>query len=447
MTWELDDLTPSWDALAAADQHAPLGGAVRQLAAGLLEQLGNDLSPFVVVGHDRRAYAAALLASLAGGAPFVLPHIGTPTALGDLRQAISSHRLLGHPEPPGGWEALALRESTTPLPGVPQLGPEDRLAALFTGGSTGQNRLFWKSPNNVLGEAAAQVAHFGFSARDTILSCVPPNHIYGFLFSVVVPLLCGARVVVSPSSYPADVARTLLDERATVLVAVPAQYRALGAASLREHSLRLALSSAAPLDERDAERFAQLTSLTITEIYGSTETGGIATRHRPSPTAHFVPLDRVDVRSEKERLWVRSPYVSRELLDGTGGFLTGDRVALEPTTSTFELLGRVDGVVKVGGVRVELTEVQRALLNVPGVCDAHVLAREVGGARSQELVALFVGEPDAAAVRRVLGERLSAVAMPRLLLKTPSLPCLANGKLDRQRVLELVTHAERGSEP
>ncbi|HOU93957.1 MAG TPA: hypothetical protein PLU22_23060, partial [Polyangiaceae bacterium] len=180
------------------------------------------------------------------------------------------------------------------------------------------------------------------------------------------------------------------------------------------------------------------------EIYGSTETGGVAIRSQAADRLAWRPLDGVAFAVREGRLWVRSPFVSAELRDAAGGFLTADRAALGATPDVFELLGRLDGVVKVGGVRVELGDVRAALLALPGIVDAYVTAREVAGARSQEIVALFAGSAEPVDVRRALASRLPAVAVPRVVLKTAWIPSSSTGKVERGAVLELLQRAGGG---
>ncbi|MBN2192089.1 MAG: AMP-binding protein [Polyangiaceae bacterium] len=441
------NLAATWTTMQEADRRVPLGGrSPWRLAAGVRAAAGGEES-IVVVGHDRRLYAAALLASLVGGPRVIVPHAFSTEALTHLRSTTPARCVLGATTAVEGLHRLSPVDGADALPDAPTCAPGAPILALHTGGSTGRSRLFWKSAENLLGEATVQTRMLAVDPGDVIFTCVPPNHIYGLLFSVLVPLLSGARVVAPEAPYPEDIAASLVTERATLLVAVPPHYHALATARLDGHRLRAALCSAAPLDAGEAARFRTATGVAITEIYGSTETGGIATRSQGAGQREWRAIDGVTLRVAEGRLWVRSAFLSAELRDGSGGFLTADRVAPGGDPDSFELLGRVDGVVKVGGVRVELADVQAALLQVPGVTDAHVLAREVDGARAQELVALFVGAAEPVEVRRGLASRLEAVAVPRVILKTARIPSGANGKIERGRVLELLAQAGEGDGP
>jgi hypothetical protein len=82
------DLAMAWAALEAAEARAPFGGgSLWALAAGLREAAAGEAA-VLVVGHDRRLHAAALLSALQGGPRVVFPHAATP---GGARRARRRH--------------------------------------------------------------------------------------------------------------------------------------------------------------------------------------------------------------------------------------------------------------------------------------------------------------------------------------------------------------------
>src|SRR5690606_15693622 len=98
---------------------------------------------------------------------------------------------------------------------------------------------------------------------------------------------------------------------------------------------------------------------------------------------------------------------------------------------------RADGVVKIGGKRISLAEIERRLLDIPGVEDAAVWVVEVDGARGNETVALVVApglSPEH--LRTELRRWLDPVVIPRRLRLVDALPREANGKLTRRRLLD-----------
>ncbi len=193
-------------------------------------------------------------------------------------------------------------------------------------------------------------------------------------------------------SFPGEIAGALRESGATVLVSVPVHYRVLRTVPLGGHSLRCAFSSAGMLDASDSLQFHDETGVGITEVYGSTETGGIALRNRSADGPCWHAFGVVDWKIEGELLHVRSPFLSPEMEQDADGFVaTGDRVEAAGTSS-FDLLGRMDGIVKVGGKRVDLREVLEKLKGLEGVSDAYVTALPVGTGRQQEVAALVVTE-------------------------------------------------------
>jgi amino acid adenylation domain-containing protein/non-ribosomal peptide synthase protein (TIGR01720 family) len=110
-------------------------------------------------------------------------------------------------------------------------------------------------------------------------------------------------------------------------------------------------------------------------------------------------------------------------------YRTGDRVRWL-ADGTLEFLGRLDFQVKVRGFRVELGEVEAALLRHPGVREAVVLAPE-DGAGQRRLVAYVSGDADAAALREHLRGGLPDYMVPSVIVPLPALPLNANGKVDR----------------
>ena len=106
-------------------------------------------------------------------------------------------------------------------------------------------------------------------------------------------------------------------------------------------SLRLAFSSAGMLDAADNAAFSRHNKTGVVEVYGSTETGGIATRNMAQGEEFFTPFPTIDWKICEHRLAVRSPYISPELpVDKKGFFTTNDRIEAVGTKS-FALKGRI----------------------------------------------------------------------------------------------------------
>ncbi|MGD8846615.1 MAG: long-chain fatty acid--CoA ligase [Desulfobacteraceae bacterium] len=413
------------------------------MAAAIRERTSKTLMqsrPLCLCSDNRAHMAAALLASLGGGPPLLIPHAYGPEILEEACVTTPyTHGLVeGDCNLPAGVSQVA-------LPGLDQahnhrrpraecLPLDDTWLYLFTGGSTGTPRVWSKSPRNLLAESLNIAKTFGITDKDTILSTVPANHIYGLLYSVLLPLVTGARVSLRTPSFPNEIVQCLQETKATVLVSIPAHYRALKQHPIGRHQVRIAYSSAGALAEKDGIEFSNNTGIPITEIYGSTETGGIAQRNRAAGQTALHPFGCVEVKIEKTHLQVRSDFLSRELeKNGAGFFQTADR-AQWASPSGFTLLGRSDGIVKVGGKRVDLAGTREALLQVEGAKDAYVFARPVHSGRENEIIALVEGNTTADQLHMAAQRHLPPHARPRTIKTTRRIPLSSTGKYNRTAI-------------
>ena len=329
-----------------------------------------------------------------------------------------------------------LPEGRIPVPVRP---PDEPFVWLFTGGSTGKPRIWAKTPANLFGEAFHLAGLFGVGPADLLLSTAPPQHIYGLLASVLLPFVAPARVLDRTCTFPREILTALKDEGATVLISVPIHYRALRTGEFGRHALRLALSSAAPLDPADAAFFRERTGLGITEIYGSTETGGMATRVSGGDHGAWIPFSGLVWKVRSERLSVRSDFISPDLpRDEEGFFLTADRVE-RAGENRFRFLGRADRIVKIAGKRVDLDEIREKILRIPGVRDAFVTPVPSRGARQMEIAALVASDLSAPKIRAAVRALELPVGRPRRIRLIEAIPVLPNGKIDRERIGQLLT--------
>lgn len=409
-------------------------GEVLELAAGLKQTLtrrGAQKSVCLCT-ENKAVVAAAVLASLAGACTLILPY------------AFSTHALMEMYEATGFDAAIADRpeelpgvEIVTPLTGNPaDLNPENMrhpdepFLKLFTGGSTGKPKVWSKSPRNLLSEAFYLRDKFQLTNKDLFISTVPPYHIYGLLFSILTPLVAQARVLPEIYTFPQEIISTVCRHKATVLVSVPIHYRSLKVDNLSLPPLKIAFSSSGVLNRSDAAHFLKKTGLGIHEIYGSTETGGIAARSITQNTESWTAADVVDWRMSGKRLAVRSDFVSREMEKDDDGFcVTGDEVQPEKN-NRFLLLGRADGIVKVAGKRVDLLDVQNKIQTLPGVRDAVVVALPAEKGRESMIAALVACEQNEIQLKKMILEKVEPYAMPRIIQIVPSIKRNATGKID-----------------
>jgi 4-coumarate--CoA ligase (photoactive yellow protein activation family) len=402
----------------AAQLAAYAQAIARQLPAGPLG------SRVVLACIDRYRFSAALAGIWLRGYVAELPANGARGTVQELSDR--AHSLLHDSEGLPGIDVRGLEDPSARAP-VPLALPcaESAIAAIaYTSGSTGQPTPHAKTFVQLLSEPSAHVDGFAL-AGERIVSAVPPFHIYGLLFGVLVPLLGGGSMSREAPLQPAEVMRAVQDAR--VLIAVPPHLAALATYQVGKWPpMKRVFSSAAPLPAPIARALGSR-GWPVTEVLGSTETGGIA--HRSAPDAPWEPLHAVRIEVDAEqRLWVEAPWCQRQR--------TEDRV--QSVEDGFRHLGRSDAVVKIGGRRVDVGEVEARLKQAAGVRDARVLAVESRSVRGIELWAVIEGdgvEPEA--LRRELRAHVDAVAVPRRFRVVPALPRSSTGKFPRRELLAL----------
>ncbi len=416
-------------------------GDIFALAAGLKKTLaksGPDKSVCLYT-ENKAVVAAAVLASLYGACNLILPY------------AFSAHALMEMYDATGFETAIADRpeempdvEMITPIVGnIADLHPEEirdpdqPFLKLFTGGSTGKPRIWSKSPRNLLAEAFYLRDKFNMTGKDLFIATVPPYHIYGLLFSILAPFVSHARVLPDTYTFPQEIISTINRHKATVLVSVPIHYRSLHIDDLSAPSLKMAFSSSGFLNRSDAAHFLEKTGLGIHEIYGSTETGGIASRSITENRESWQPADVISWRLSGRRLAVRSDFVSCEMdKDADGYCVTGDEVQPDKM-NRFILLGRADGIVKVAGKRVDLLDIQNKIQTLPTVRDAVVIALPDEKGRDSIIAALVACDLTDTQLRKMMMEKLEPYAVPRRINIVTSIKRSATGKIDRRRIEQI----------
>ena len=207
------------------------------------------------------------------------------------------------------------------------------------------------------------------------------------------------------------------------------------AALRRAHTVLL---GGGPIDPVLRER-AAAAGVRVVATYGSAETAG-------GCVYDGVPLDGVEVaRDDDGRLRIRGSVLfdgyaddpdltAQVLVDGW--FVTADAGEVDPD-GRVRVLGRLDDVVVSGGVNVPGPAVAARLRAHPDVVAAEVL-----GVPDQEwgnrLVAFVVGAVDQEVLRDWVAAAHPRAWAPRQVVAVPDIPLLANGKPDRQRLLQLV---------
>jgi acyl-coenzyme A synthetase/AMP-(fatty) acid ligase len=199
----------------------------------------------------------------------------------------------------------------------------------------------------------------------------------------------------------------------------------------------MAFSSAGPLDPEDALAFYRQTGVGPEEIYGSTETGGVACRSSATGRNLLEPFECLKWKISHDRLCVKSPFISPDIpVDEHGFFMTGDRAALI-ADGRFTILGRADGVMKVGGKRVDLNDVQDKIKKIPKIRDIFLFSMRGRKGRDADIAAVIETDLDEIEVRQILSRVLEQYAQPRRIRIVDKMPSTSTGKYDREAIIKL----------
>ncbi|WP_345811307.1 AMP-binding protein [Paraburkholderia sp. PREW-6R] len=374
-------------------------------------------------------FACALFAVFACGKEPVIPSNATPGYLADLADAYDV--VLNDAGLPSRVDAAPAIQ-----PGHP-IDPRAPLT-LYTSGSSGRPKPIRKTLAQFNAEVHTLEKQWGGLIGDaTVLASVPHHHIYGLLFRVLWPLATGRAFDRAISIEPLHLQAQLAHGGPAVVVSTPAQlsrWPSLPGFAALTPPPRAFFSSGGPLAPDAAQAYAAAYGAAPLEIYGSTETGGIAWRRQDHGDA-WQAVAGVDVRRDEDgALNVRSPH-----LDHDGWHRTDDRIAFDEQ-GRFRLQGRLDRVLKLDGKRVSLPELEARLALHPYVAQAAIVPLAgVSRERIGALVALSEAGGEALrdegrvllakTLRRHLADYFDVVVLPRRWRFRAALPFDARGKL------------------
>ncbi|HXY96608.1 MAG TPA: AMP-binding protein [Steroidobacteraceae bacterium] len=390
---------------------------------------------------DRYRFAVGLAAALVAGKVSLLPSTRTPEVIAHLKGFAPDACCLTDEDdcdlelPQVRFPEVLAREparKSTAL--VPRIEPGQRAAWVFTSGSTGAPVPHEKTFGSLLDCMRVEADRLGLRPHvsHAIVATVPPQHMYGFEASVLLPLSSANALAAERPFYPADICSVLAGvPRPRVLITTPIHLRALMAASLPIPDIDLIVSATAPLSGQLAAEVEQRCRTRLLEIYGTTETGSIAVR-RTTETAEWRLWPKVRFEARGDETWAQGGHVEQptRMCD----------VIEVLSNGRFLLHGRLADLVNIAGKRSSLAYLNHQLNSIPGVLDGAFFHSEAaGGDATVSRVGACVVAPglDAAAIAAELRRRVDPVFLPRPLLFVASLPRTSTGKLPQEALRSL----------
>lgn len=469
-----EDATLSYAELDSRADHLARRLQVHGIGVGSLVGVQMARVPAMIVG---------ILAILKAGAAYVpldprLPRERFQFLVDDAPLIV----LLTHGTRPDAGTAtvidLAQDDGAPATPFIPPKVRTDDLAyVIYTSGSTGQPKGVMIPHRGVVNWLVWMRNAFAVTPADVVLKKAPLTFDVS-AWELFLPLISGACLVLADSQRqydPVYLAGLMARTRVSIAQFVPSLMRSfLELPELPDlRSLRHVMCGGEVLTPRlQAQFFERLTS-EICNSYGPTEASIGVTRwpcrrgdDRPAVSIGYA-IDNTELYILDPHLEPVAPGVPGELYIGgiclgrgylNRSDLTAERFLPNPFNAggearmyrtgdlcrfledgSIDFLGRIDDQVKVRGVRIELAEVEKAILAHDAVEICAAAAEEAEGEKA--LVAYVVPVPGRALAERelrgFLRQKLPQSMIPSSFLFVDALPLSANGKIDRKRLVLL----------
>jgi acyl-coenzyme A synthetase/AMP-(fatty) acid ligase len=269
----------------------------------------------------------------------------------------------------------------------------------------------------------------------SVLGTVPPQHMFGLEATVLLPIFGGGQFSAGQPFFAADVAKALAEmPEPRLLVSTPFHLRKLMDAQIAWPRVSAVLSATAPLSLELAKEVEAQVNAPMVEIYGSTETGALATR-RPTQGEVWETYSGITLEQDHDQTHACADHFDTPQA-------LGDAVELLSPTR-FRLLGRNADMINIVGKRNSLAYLNQLLLSLHGVEDGVFCMHESGSTDGAPRLMAFVVAPSVtgANILAALRQHVDPVFLPRPLVFLDALARDGNGKLAASTLAELrATH-------
>jgi acyl-coenzyme A synthetase/AMP-(fatty) acid ligase len=397
---------------------------------------------------DRYRFTVGLAACLMTGRVSLLPSTHTPEVIGQLTSFAPDAFCLTDDR------GCDIRLPKIYYPGdpptadidwtVPEIPVTQPAAIVFTSGSTGTPLPYKKTWGRLVRCVQDGAPRLGLldGRPHVLIGTVPPQHMYGFESTVLLALMTGNSFSAERPFYPADIATAVAAvPQPRALVTTPVHLRALLASEVALPPVDLIVSATAPLGQDLALEVEATFHTHLLEIYGSTETGQIATRRTAATVAWRLWPD-VRLTVSGDQVFANGGHVEQltpmcDLIEITG-------------EDEFLLHGRTADLVNVAGKRSSFGYLNAQLNAIPGVVDGVFFLRDATSSTGVARLGAVVVAPalSVAELNEQLRQRIDPVFLPRPLIIVERLPRNATGKLPQQELQHLANrHLQTNEAP
>ena len=381
--------------------------------------------------QDRYLFIVAYLAVCIRKQISLLPSNQAPKTLHELQKTYPNSYRLGDDKCNSDFLITydLLEKSSKPFPLIDIDRP---LSISFTSGSTGKPKAISKTWREFQASAKLALQRFKLQNQQvTLVSTVPMQHMYGLETSLFWVLFSQMTLHNSRPFYPQDICSTLNNIRSDkILISTPRHLKSCSDIDNDWSAIKFILSSTAPLNREMAEQIENKLHAPVFELFGSTETLSFASR-RPTESSLWQLYNTIHLSHKNKQFILQGGHIAKpQVLD--------DNFTLEGREH-FTLIGRSRDIIKIGGKRASLTELNHRLTSIIGIEDGLFFH-----GNNERLLALVVSQLPKHAIIKQLKHYIDDVFLPRAIYTVSALPRNNMGKIIKTELDQLIRTQQLG---
>src|SRR5690554_5631395 len=341
----------------------------------------------------------------------------------------------------------------------------------YTSGTTGFPKGVMLTHHNIANNGYLTGVHMKFTADDNCCICVPLFHCFGVVLATMCCLTHGSTQVMVERFDPLVTLASVHKERCTVLHGVPtmfiAQLNHPMFSMFDMSSLRTGIMAGALFSEELMKEVNDKMYMSLTSVYGMTETSPGMTQSRVDDPFHvrcttvgreyeFTEVKILDPATGDEcpdgvvgevccrgynvmKGYYKNPKASEEVIDKNGFMHSGD-LGVRDENGNCRITGRIKDIIIRGGENISPKEVEDYLYKMPGVKDVQVVAVE--SKRYGEDVGAFIIQKDGfdlntQDVREFCKGHIAKYKIPRYVFIVDEFPMTGSGKIQKFRLRQM----------
>jgi len=396
--------------------------------------------------EDRYHFTVGLAAAMAKGQCNLLPPSRAPDGINALADDyLNSYCLFEQPISGVELPSVELnikKAGEGQINEIPSIDGELLVCIAFTSGSTGKPKANPKYWGDLIACTDMAISRFGITANkiSSLIATVPPQHMYGLETSILIPWCSGIAVHSGRPFFPADLCTALASmPEPRLLISTPLHLRACVKAGLSWPKLAAVISATAPLSVDLAQQTETTLSTEVFEIFGSTESGSIASR-QTTVNLNWQLYEGMKLTLSKQKAYVDGIQLRQPVQ-------LGDQLK-QVDSQYFQLLGRNEEMINIAGKRASLGDLNHKLNAIDGVQDGVFIMPTGQDNKTIRLTALVVAPTlDKPTIMQHLKRGIDTAFLPRPLYMVKCLPRNETGKLPRAALLQLLESQKNSGHP